>query len=115
MDAPEVAVNEPVSSFRLVIGSLGEAQVPGGVVIPRMRFQEGGLVLGTWLDIAPLALEDYWRASMSFLACATPRSLTVYEAISRHAPREDSPISRRDLRRTPRTVLREWSVPGSNR
>lgn len=75
MDAPEVAVNDPVSSFRLLIGSLGELQVPGGVVIPRMRFQEGGLVLGAWLDIAPLALED-------ILACATPRSLTVYDAIS---------------------------------
>ena len=62
VDASEVAVNDPVSSFRLLIGSLGELQVPGGVVIPRMRFREAdsssarGWTSPHWLS------RTYWRA-----------------------------------------------------
>jgi hypothetical protein len=52
---PEVAIHEPVSSFRLIGRALGEPEMPVGVLVPRVRVEEGALVLGRRLDLAPAA------------------------------------------------------------
>lgn len=62
MDPPEVAVHEAVSSLRLVGRTLGEPQMPVGVLLPRVRIEEGVLVLGRRLDLAPGAFQDVLAA-----------------------------------------------------
>ena len=56
-DAPEVAVDERVPGLGLVVGALGEPEVPLGVLLPRVRLQEGVLVVGARLHVAPVAVE----------------------------------------------------------
>ena len=57
MNAPEVAVDECVPGLGVVVRSLGESEMPLGILGPGVRFQEGVLVLGTRLYIAPHAVE----------------------------------------------------------
>ena len=57
MDATEVPVDEGVPGLGVVAGSVCQPEVPFGIVVPRMRLQEGVLVLGARLNVAPCALE----------------------------------------------------------
>jgi hypothetical protein len=57
MDAPEVAVDECVPGLRIVGRTVGEPEMPAGVVVPRVRLQEGILVPGARLNVSPHAFE----------------------------------------------------------
>ena len=81
MDPPEVAVDERVTSLRLVGRPVGQGQVPLPVVLPRMR-REVVFSSSARGCASPQSLSrTYWRASMSFRARATARSFTLYEAM----------------------------------
>ena len=82
----EVPVDERVPGLGLLGRSLGEPEMPLGEVIPRVGIEEGVLVVGAGLDVAPELLSTYWRASMSFFACDTARSFTEYDAIGHSVP-----------------------------
>ena len=70
VDAPEVPVDEAVPRLGVVARTAGEAQMPCGVVIPRMRLQEGVLVFGTGLNVPPGALENVLvRVDEPFRVC----------------------------------------------
>src|SRR4051812_45627607 len=58
VDAAEVAVDERVARFGLVVGALGEPQVPRRVLLPRVRVEVPILRLGLGLHLAPVALEN---------------------------------------------------------
>ena len=57
VDSPEIPVHKRVSGLRFVARAVGEPQMPRGVLVPRVRLQEGILVIGARLNLAPLALE----------------------------------------------------------
>src|ERR1700684_1962868 len=57
MNAAEVPVDERVPGLGLVAGTVGQAQVPLCIVIPRVRFQEGILIAGPGLAVAPVTVE----------------------------------------------------------
>ncbi len=57
VEAPEVPEDEGVPRLGVVARPLGEAEVPGGVVVPRVRLEEAVLVVGARLGPAPLAAE----------------------------------------------------------
>lgn len=47
--ASQVAVYECVTGLRLIRGTLGKAEVPGGILLPRVALQEGVLGISAWL------------------------------------------------------------------
>src|SRR4029079_12273293 len=49
--APQVAVDEGVARLGLVVGALGETEVPGRVVLPRVRLEVGVLRIRTGLGL----------------------------------------------------------------
>src|SRR5215207_2911652 len=57
MDAAEIAVDERVPGLRLVGSSVGEAEMPSPVLVPRVLLQERVLVIGARLGLAPVAVE----------------------------------------------------------
>src|SRR5918996_183313 len=57
MDTTEVSIDERIPVLGVVFGAVGEPEMPFGVFIPGVRLQEGVLVGGTGLDIAPIAVE----------------------------------------------------------
>ena len=57
VQAAEVSVDECVARFGLLRGALREAEMPLGVLVPRVRSEECILVLGLGLDLAPVAVE----------------------------------------------------------
>ena len=77
VDAPEVAVDERVAALRLIGRPVGEAQVPGRVVVPGVGREEPVLVLGARLGFAPVALEDVLAASISRRACSTAAGFSL--------------------------------------
>ena len=58
VDAAQVAVHEAVARLGVVVGAVGQGQVPGGEVVPGVRLEVGVLVVGTGLGVAPLAAQD---------------------------------------------------------
>ena len=62
VDAPEVPVHEGVPGLGLVGGSLGQAEVPAGVLFPGVPFQVGVLVARAGLDVPPVAVEHVLTA-----------------------------------------------------
>ena len=52
MDPAQVPEHERVARLGLVVGALGEAEVPVGVLVPRVRPQEAVLVIGGGLGLA---------------------------------------------------------------
>ena len=54
----EVAVDERVAGLGLVVGALGQAEVPGGVLLPRVPLEVGRAGRGVGLDVAPVGVED---------------------------------------------------------
>jgi hypothetical protein len=57
MDATEIPIDESVPSLRVVISTVGEPEVPLRVLVPRVRLEEGVLVVGARLSVAPIALQ----------------------------------------------------------
>ena len=57
VDPPEVAVDERVAGLRLAGRALGQPDVPERVILPRVLLEEGVLVLGARLDLAPIAVQ----------------------------------------------------------
>ena len=55
--AAEVAVDERVPRLGLVVGAVGEPEVPLGVLVPGVGLEERVLVVGARLDVAPVAVE----------------------------------------------------------
>ena len=53
----EVAVDEGVPGLGLVVGALGEPEVPVGVLLPGVGLEVGVLVLGGRLHVTPVAVE----------------------------------------------------------
>src|SRR5205823_642776 len=72
---------ERVPRLGLVSGSFCETKVPRGVLVPRMRLQEGVLVVGAWLCVAPIAVEHV-LTSVDELACS--RDGLLVHGIRRH-------------------------------
>lgn len=58
MDAAKIAINECVSALGLVSRLVIKAEVPLGVVLPRVAFQERILVRGFRLNFAPVTVEN---------------------------------------------------------
>ena len=54
VQAPEVAVDEGVAALRVLRGALGQAQVPGGVLVPGVLLEERVLVRGARRGLAPV-------------------------------------------------------------
>ena len=61
---------------------LGEAEVPGGVVVPRVGVEEGVLVVGGRLRVAPVAREHVLAGIDQLAAVLTAALFTRYFAIS---------------------------------
>src|SRR3984957_9878242 len=57
VDTAEVSIDERVPGLGVVAGPLGEPEMPLGVFLPRVRLQERVLFGGSWLDLAPVAVE----------------------------------------------------------
>jgi hypothetical protein len=53
----EIADHERISSFRLLSDTSGEAEMPGGVLLPGMPFQKGVLGIRARLHFTPVAVE----------------------------------------------------------
>jgi hypothetical protein len=58
VEAAEVFVDEGVSRLGLVLGAIGESEVPFAVLAPRVRREKRVLVFGSGLDVTPVAVED---------------------------------------------------------
>src|SRR5450432_535318 len=57
MDTAKVPVDERVPGLGLVGGAIGQAEMPACVLVPRVRLQEGVLILGLGLAGPPVAVE----------------------------------------------------------
>jgi hypothetical protein len=57
MDTPEIAVDECMPGLGVIGRTVRESQMPGGVLIPRVRLEKVVLVVGTRLNVAPHAVE----------------------------------------------------------
>src|SRR6478735_9790962 len=69
MDPAQVAVDERVPGLGVVIRTVGEAEMPSGIVVPVMRLEELVLVLRLWLSVTPIAVQDVLLGIDEF-ACA---------------------------------------------
>jgi hypothetical protein len=58
MEATEVSEDEGVACLGFVVGTLGEAQVPLPELVPGVGLEIGVLVVGAWLALAPVTVED---------------------------------------------------------
>src|SRR3984893_12744940 len=58
MHATEVTIDEPVPGLRVVVRSVGQAEMPFPVLVPRMRLQEGVFVIGAGLTVPPVTVEN---------------------------------------------------------
>ena len=107
MDATKIAINERVSALGLVIGFLVKAEVPFGVVVPGVTFQECILVRGFRLSFAPVTFENVLVCvdqSASVGDCALIDRIRGHEVSMRRAPgpaqyRVLVGVNRIDLRR----------------
>jgi hypothetical protein len=55
VQAPEVAEHEGVAGLRLLRRTVGEGEVPAGVLLPPVGLEKGVLLRGAGLDIGPAA------------------------------------------------------------
>src|ERR1700720_518606 len=58
MHTTEVTINEPVAGLSVVVRSVGQAEMPFPVLVPRMRLQEGVFVFGAGLTVSPVTVEN---------------------------------------------------------
>jgi len=57
MDPAKIPIDERVTALGLVCRFVVEAEVPFGVFVPAVRFEEGVLVIRAGLNFAPVAVE----------------------------------------------------------
>ena len=57
VDPAEIAEHEGVAGLRLVVGAVGEPQVPFGVIVPAVGREERVLLLGRRLPLTTVASE----------------------------------------------------------
>ncbi len=69
VESTEVTVGERVPGFGLLRRIVSESQKPFAVLMPRVRLEEGVLVLGARLDVSPRAVEDV-LVSIDELPCS---------------------------------------------
>ena len=77
----EVAVDEGVPRLGVVVGAIGEPEMPPGVFLSRVRFQKGVLLAGAGLDLTPIAVEHV-LAAVNELLC--PRHAIWIHRIRSH-------------------------------
>ena len=58
MDAAKVPVDISVPTLGLIARAIGKAEMPFRVLVPGVSFQERVFILGAWLSLAPVAVED---------------------------------------------------------
>src|SRR5215468_1531300 len=105
----EVAEDERVPGLGVILGTVGEAEMPSGVFLPRVRLEEGVLVAGAGLYLAPVAVEHVlaavdevlrprhavWvhrvRSHRTFLPRHHARNPVARTAIWWHAPQSGGP------------------------
>ena len=86
VDAPEVPVDKRVSGLGLVCRTVGEPEMPLGILLPRVLLQVGVLVAGAGLDLSPVAVGQVLTLSMRCSAYTTASGLIEYEAITAFFP-----------------------------
>ena len=59
VETPKVPEDEGVSSLGPVRGTLSEAKMPSGVLVPIVVLEVGVLVVGAGLGISPIAFQQY--------------------------------------------------------
>ena len=89
MESTEVPVAERVPGLGLVRRIVGEAEIPLPVVIPRVRFQEGILLVGARLDVSPRAVEDV-LVRIDELPCSLHGALV--HGVGGHRPHSGSDV-----------------------
>ena len=79
----EVADHERVAALGLIGRAIGQADMPRGVVVPRMPGEVGVLVFGARLGLAPVAVEDVLARLDELLDV---RDGLLVERVAGHAP-----------------------------
>src|SRR4051812_303245 len=79
--AAEVSVDERVARLRAVGRTVGEAEVPLGVLHPRVRREEGVLLGGAGLGARPVAVQDVLARVDELLG---PRDRGAVDGVGRH-------------------------------
>jgi hypothetical protein len=79
---PEVAEHERISGLGLISHACGEAEMPGGVLLPGMPFQKGILGIRARLHLSQSLLSTYCLASISRRQLRTAASFSAYFAMS---------------------------------
>src|SRR5665809_141539 len=101
-------VAERVAGLGLVVGALGQAEVPGAVLLRGVPLQVGVLGLRVGLHLTPVAVEDVLPL-LDQRACVRDRGrVDVVAGHARHAATVSAPAARR----TPR-LIRVWSATPS--
>src|ERR1022692_510192 len=81
MDAAKVPVDERIPCLGLIGGTIGQAEMPRCVLVPRVRLQEGVLIVGLGLAGPPVAVEHV-------LACVDelprPRHRALIDRVGSH-------------------------------
>jgi hypothetical protein len=72
----EVAVDERVAGLCLVWSAFGKAEMPGGVLVPRV-FRYTFCSSARGCTFCQRDRSTYWRASISRFACLTATSFTM--------------------------------------
>ena len=89
MNPAEVAVDERVSGLGLLRGSLGQPEVPLGVLIPRMRGEVLVLLVGGRLDLPPVAVE---HVLPGFDQLAGARHRAIVDGVGSHGRSLTAPL-----------------------
>jgi hypothetical protein len=55
---PQVTEDERIPRLGLISRTFGQAEMPGGVLLPGVPFQKGVLVVGPGLHLTPVAIEN---------------------------------------------------------
>src|SRR6185312_14459602 len=71
VDAPEIPVDKGVPGLGFVGSAVGQAEMPPGVLLPRVPLQVGVVVGGSRLDLPQSLSSTYWRLSIRRSACVT--------------------------------------------
>src|SRR5205807_793562 len=83
MDAAEVAPDERVAGLGLLGGAFGQPQMPGAVLLPRVRRQELVLGRGVGLSPTPLAAQHVLMSVDELLAVSDDSPVDL---VSGHHP-----------------------------
>src|SRR5262245_27863444 len=103
VQAAKVAVHERVSRLGLVGGALGQPEEPARVLLPRVFLQEGVLVAGLRLDVAPVAVQ---HVTPGLDELASPGDAAPVHGVGSHEPPHTRSRVVRSERRTACSVCR---------